>query len=83
MSYYVEDEIIMEFKKCERCGCFFVTEGDVCQNCMPKDKLDIANLQNYFEQNSDYSLDSISLDTGISVRNVSRHINNNFPNITL
>ena len=74
----------MEFKKCALCGCFFVTEGDVCSSCMPKDRLDIYKLKNYFEENSNQSIDNISLDTGISVKNVNRYLNSgNFPNITL
>ena len=65
----------MEFKKCARCGCFFVTEGDVCSSCMPKDRLDIFNLKNYFEENPASSIDNISINTGISAKNVSRYIN--------
>ncbi len=75
----------MEFKKCARCGCFFVTDGDVCTSCMPKDRLDIFKLKNYFEENNNYSsVQNISISTGISAKNVSRYINNgNFPNISL
>lgn len=74
----------MEFKKCARCGCFFVTEGDVCNSCMPKDRLDIVKLRDYFEENTYSSVDNVSVDTGISVRNVTRYINEgNFPNVNL
>lgn len=74
----------MEFKKCARCGCFFVTEGDVCTNCTPKDRLDIFKVQNYFEENQNNSIDNISINTGVSSRNVQRYLNNqNFPNIDL
>lgn len=74
----------MEFKRCARCGCFFVTDGDVCNNCMPKDRLDISKLKDYFEENSTTSVDVISINTGISEKNVSRYISNgNFPNINL
>ena len=27
----------MEFKKCARCGCFYMSEDDVCVKCYPKD----------------------------------------------
>ena len=74
----------MEFKRCARCGCFFVTEGDVCSNCMPKDRLDMLKLKNYFEENPNYSVENIAIDTGITARNVNRYINNgNFPNVNL
>ncbi len=65
----------MEFKKCVRCGSFFVTDGDVCQNCMPKDKLDIMKFQNYIENNANDSANTISLNTGINLRNVNRYLN--------
>lgn len=74
----------MEFKKCARCGNFYVTDGDVCTNCVPKDKLDIFKLKNYFEENSGSSIDTISINTGISTRNVERYLKgDNFPNIVL
>ena len=67
----------MEFKKCARCGCFFVTDGDVCSNCMPKDRLDISKLRDYFEENENTSVDTISIDTGISTKNLTRYLSNN------
>ena len=77
----------MEFKKCARCGCFFVTDGDVCINCMPKDRLDIFKLQSYLENSQNNTVDAISIDTGISAKNVERYLNylnnNSFPNLNL
>ncbi len=75
----------MEFRRCARCGCFFVTDGEVCNNCAPKDRLDIFKLQNYFEENTDNSIDNISINTGISAKNVTRYLNNNqnFPNLNV
>ena len=74
----------MEFKRCARCGCFFVTEGDVCSDCTPKDRLDMVKVKNYFEENSNYSIDNISISTGVSTRNLTRYLNDqNFPNINL
>ena len=66
----------MEFKKCVRCGSFFVTDGDVGQSCMPKDRLDLVKFQDYVEANVDnISADTIAINTGISVRNVNRYLN--------
>ena len=77
----------MEFKKCARCGCFFVTDGEVCTNCMPKDRLDIFKLQSYLENSQNSTVDTISIDTGISIKNVERYMsylnNNSFPNLNL
>ena len=65
----------MEFKKCVRCGSFFVTDGDVCQTCIPKDRLDMVKFQNYVESNlNNTSADIISINTGISTKNVNRYL---------
>lgn len=74
----------MEFKKCVRCGSFFVTDGEVCQNCIPKDRLERLKFEDYIENNSGNSADDISINTGISTRNVNRYLNqNNGQNISL
>ena len=67
----------MELKKCARCGCFYSSNDSVCSACLIKDKQDINNLNNYIG-NSPYveSIDSLSFGTGISVKNISRIINN-------
>ena len=63
----------MEFKKCARCGCFFVSEDSVCCNCKSKDKFDSIKLQNYLEEHSSpTTLEEISIGTGISIKNLSR-----------
>lgn len=74
----------MEFKKCNRCGCFYLSEDDVCQNCMPKDRFEITKLKNYFEnENCSNIVGSISIDTGISLKNLNRYLSSNeFSNIT-
>ncbi len=65
----------MEFKKCERCGCFFVSEDCVCVNCLSKDKLEISKLKDYFSKdNYSNSLTGISVDTGISEKNLTRYL---------
>ena len=67
----------MNFKKCSRCGCFFVSEGSTCIACSPKDKLEISKLRNYLDNgNYSNSITSISVDTGISVKNLNRYLEN-------
>ena len=34
----------MEFKKCARCGCFFISDNDICCNCEAKDRYDMAKV---------------------------------------
>lgn len=77
-QYPLEMEVFMEFKKCARCGSFFVTDGEICQNCAPKDRLDMVKFKDYIESTSGSpSVDSISIDTGISTKNVNRYLSQN------
>ena len=64
----------MKFNKCSRCGVFFVNSNDVCPNCEPKDNFEMNKLKNFLE-NSDTncSMESISYDTGISMKNHNRY----------
>lgn len=74
----------MEFKKCERCGCFFLSNSNVCENCTPRDTFEMSKLRNYLEsENYSNSLNSISVDTGISIKNLNRYlINEEFSEIS-
>lgn len=69
----------MEFKKCARCGCFFMSNNDVCCNCESKDRFDIAKLNNFLEENNDNfnSVESLSIASGINLNNLNRFIKNN------
>ena len=67
----------MELNRCQRCGCFFTSSNLVCSNCEAKDKQDIYNLNNYIDNSStDLSIESLSYETGISAKNISRFIEN-------
>ena len=68
----------MEFKKCSRCGNFYVSEGYVCPKCSPKDNFEFSTFKSYIAQNgSDDSIDTISNKTGISVKNLNRFMEYN------
>ncbi len=74
----------MDLKRCNRCGCFYASDTNVCCNCQPKDNLEIAKLNNYIEKyGNNYSLDEISISTGISLKNLNRYINDNGINLSL
>ena len=45
----------MEFKKCARCGCFFMSNNDVCCNCESKDMFDIAKLNSIMDDNINFN----------------------------
>ena len=68
----------MEFKRCSRCGCFFVSNNDVCCKCEVKDSADIVKLNNFIEDSNDItSINEISTSTGISLSNINRFIDEN------
>lgn len=67
----------MDFKKCERCGCFFTSHGGTCVNCSPKDRLEINKLKNFLEGTSSLAgtnIDSLSYNTGITIKNLNRYL---------
>ncbi len=67
----------MEFKKCMRCGCFFMSDSDVCCNCESKDKMDIAKLNSILDKNNSFnSVQDLSIFSGININNLNRYIAN-------
>lgn len=69
----------MDFKKCNRCGNFFISDSDICYECSVKDKADIAKLNNILITNSGInSVNELSANSGINPNNINRYINNNF-----
>jgi len=65
----------MNFKKCPRCGSFFLSDEPICYNCVPKDKFEMSQLIEYFESN-DFSgdINALSTNTGISEKNLNRYL---------
>ena len=41
----------MNFKRCCRCGCFYITNGSVCPNCIQKEEADLFTLKNFCYEN--------------------------------
>lgn len=65
----------MEFKKCVRCGCFFMSENDVCLKCQTRDIQDINKLNNFIDNSTDInSIAELSTSTGVSLNNINRFI---------
>lgn len=63
----------MELNKCKRCGAFFATQDSVCPNCRPKDLSDVYKLKSFLQENDlPSSMDVLSYETGISVKNLNR-----------
>ena len=66
----------MEFKKCSRCGNFYLSEGDICPKCNPKENCEISTFKSYIEENGiSNSLENIAGATGISLKNLNRFLN--------
>lgn len=65
----------MEFNRCSRCGSFYVSEGSVCPKCSKKDGAEFMQFTSYLDENGfDNSLDTISNQTGISIKNLNRFV---------
>ena len=65
----------MEFRKCSRCGSFYVTDGYVCPKCSAKDNLEFSTFKNYIKENGiQDNLDIISGETGIYIKNINRFL---------
>lgn len=63
----------MQVNKCERCGCFFVSDSSICPTCTQKDAHDIAHLKNFLEEgNSFTNIEEIACLTGITPKNLHR-----------
>lgn len=68
----------MEFKKCARCGCFFVSTNNVCCNCESQDKRDIAKLNSFLDNTFEIgSAQELSSSTGVTLQNINRFISDN------
>ena len=67
----------MELNKCQRCGCFFAHEGTTCSKCSSKDINELSVLNTYLSNiDGDISLNELSENTGVSVKNINRLMDN-------
>jgi uncharacterized OB-fold protein len=75
----------MDFKKCARCGSFFVSDNNVCCNCESKDRADIYKLSNYISEEIEaISVNDLSMQTGVNANHISRFIeSNSLPNLNI
>lgn len=65
----------MKFNKCSRCGCFFASLDDVCPSCKSKDEIDKITLKKFLDNtDTPISLNNLSLDSGIELKNINRFI---------
>ena len=67
----------MEFKKCDRCGCFFASNDNVCHNCLTKERFEMSKFKTYIEENNICdinSLNELSIETGLSGKTLNRFL---------
>ncbi len=66
----------MNFNKCSRCGCFYITDTSVCPNCQAIDQIEINRLKNYIEESgtTTYNINEVITSTGISNKNLNRFL---------
>ena len=68
---------MVEAKKCQRCGCMYISENEVCEKCQKKDGADLYRLKGFFatqELGGEISQGEIAIATGISTKNLSRFL---------
>ena len=76
----------MELKKCERCGKFYASEVDVCNDCERKDNADLAKLKSFLIDGAitEITKGEILVSTGISSKNLNRYLGyEDFNNINI
>lgn len=66
----------MELKRCARCGKFYASDVEVCQECAKKDLADLSKLKGFFAEvnASEITKNDIISSTGISARNLNRYL---------
>ena len=69
----------MDFKRCNRCGNFFLSNSDICCNCQTKDRADISKLNDILNSNLNINtINELSANSGVNPSNINRFIENNF-----
>jgi hypothetical protein len=66
----------MELKRCARCGKFYASDVEVCQECAKKDSADLSKLKGFFAEGyvGGITKNQIISSTGISARNLNRYL---------
>lgn len=69
----------MEIKKCARCGNFFASEYEVCQNCEKKDNADVNKLKGFLMEGISVGTTKadVAYSTGITMKNLNRYLSGN------
>lgn len=67
----------MELKRCPRCGNFYNSDLNVCQDCKTNENLDVSKLKGYIDQYGvNASSEEMAINTGVNVKNINRYLSN-------
>lgn len=65
----------MELKRCPRCGNFYNSDLNVCQDCKTNENLDVSKLKGYIDQyGANASSEEMAINTGVNVKNINRYL---------
>lgn len=65
----------MELKRCPRCGNFYNSDLNVCQDCKTNENLDVSKLKGYIDQyGMNASTEDMAINTGVNVKNINRYL---------
>ena len=65
----------MELKRCPRCGNFYNSGLNVCQDCKTNENLDVSKLKGYTDQyGMNASTEEMAINTGVNVKNINRYL---------
>ena len=65
----------MELKRCPRCGNFYNSDLNVCQDCKTNENLDVSKLKGYIGQyGMNASTEEMAINTGVNVKNINRYL---------
>ena len=65
----------MELKRCPRCGNFYNSDLNVCQDCKINENLDVSKLKGYIDQyGMNAPTEEMAINTGVNVKNINRYL---------
>ena len=66
----------MEIKRCARCGSLYITENEVCNECLIKDNAEVIKLRVFLSEGLEAGTtkQDLAIKTGITARNLDRYL---------
>lgn len=68
----------MEIKRCARCGSLYITENEVCNECLIKDNAEVVKLRGILNEGLEAGTtkQELAIKTGITSKNLNRYLQN-------